>query len=634
MAYPVPQPQALKKHDGRIVAFERSKIADAIARAALTSGDARVYDEARLWSDPLAAQISSRVMKECKGTPASADVRATTIKVLRETGHAAVAESFVEQARAAASFLWRLRIYEGPMRPHGAGGGNVRKPGSPVLDKAMQGGVDFESAPWDRRRLMEVLRVSGLARDPAGEVARAVERKLIQLEEEWVSAALVHALAVEEINRRGSDSRPYMLRRVPVSFVRDASRPVSETLHESQENALESFWRETVHSAEVTSAARHSLLNLAPFPADCLDIVSPLGWAESFDPCQEQAYESFSKWRLGDLGGPLQHPEAAWIKLDSPERSVALANLLTGAGECERLARREIRLCLRQPGERSYARPKRCAPPITLNLAGLLVRSGLRDPLKATRKVAHLAALAAQAHREREEFWGLSPVRGRELPLLASGFWNAAAWLCNESFERPPFTASLRVEAATLSSVIYGAVATLRAETGLNLSVWSPALPLYWKHPGAAPESVAGGLRLTELWRRDGEYFARDGARLDEHGSYGVGLELTPFGLPGLKTAGSDPELQQVSGERVLETLEYLAAVAPNFDEPPPLVIEVPLGVETDALAWRELFSALVESKLPVARLVPGGGKRSLKIVARMIRHQAEGFPLFEGERL
>ena len=632
----VPQPKAVKKHDGRVVAFECSRLADSAALAALASGESQTYDAARIWTDPIAAEVAARVFKEFSATPASADLRATLNKVLRETGHIPTADAFVEHARSTASFLWRLRIHEGAMRS----GGMVpaRKTGIAVPDRPVSGGVDFESSAWDRRRLMDSLRQSGLARDPAGETARSVERKLILLEEEWVSAALVHALAVEEISRRGSDPRNYVMRRVPVVFSRETGVTKQAVLEQGASRALEAFWRETAHSSEVAAAVRNSLLSLQPVPLNSNDIVAPAGWLEAFDPCTENAQEHWRLWcQTGKTHGPLTHPEIAWVRTDSLERSIALSRLLAEQVENGSLARKEVRLWLRPPGERIYARPKRCAPPLVLNLAGLMVRSGLRDPLKATRKVAHLAALAAQAHREREEFWGLSPVRGRELPILASGFWNAAAWLVGESFERPPFMPSVRMEAATLSSVIYGAIATLRAETGLNLSFWSAGLPLYWKRGEAAEECVADGWGLKELWRSDGMYFARDGARLDDHGAYGLGLELTPFGLPlPLMSQTAPVELEThgspVSSERVLETLEYLVAVSPNFDEPPPLVLETPLGVEADPQAWRELFSALSESRLNQARLLPNGGKRGLKVMSRMIRNQAEGLPLFENE--
>jgi len=73
-------------------------------------------------------------------------------------------------------------------------------------------------SPWDRRRLLESLRSAGVARDPAGEIAREVERRLVGLGQERISAALIHALASLLLSGRAMDVRPYSARRLAFSL--------------------------------------------------------------------------------------------------------------------------------------------------------------------------------------------------------------------------------------------------------------------------------------------------------------------------------------------------------------------------------------------------------------------------------
>jgi hypothetical protein len=157
---------------------------------------------------------------------------------------------------------------------------------------------------------------------------------------------------------------------------------------------------------------------------------------------------------------------------------------------------------------------------------------------------------------------------------------------------------SVRLLANTLVSVLHGAVSTLRQETGIHLILCSD---------GPAEAGAA-------LWRRDREYFARDGLNLDPAGEYGVGLEL--------RVAAGVPELS--------ERLDFLRAVAPLFDEPPAMRVEVPLGQEPDEGVWREWLQSLAQTGVPRARLVAGGRSRALRLLARLVRSHLEGFPLLE----
>ncbi|MCZ7647615.1 MAG: ATP cone domain-containing protein [Planctomycetota bacterium] len=565
------KPDAVRKYDGRLVAFNPLRLVRSLARAALACGAQASSAEAKSFGEEIARAACEFLAQEYGATPSTADVRELTVKLLRETGHHAVADAYAEHARAAASLLWSLRLTDG----HAP-----------------------EGSPWDRRRLIESLRGSGIAADPAGEISRQVERKLVALGVERGSAALVHALAVLELQQRAMDARRYAARRVAASFAPLAERwdalaargcPLP---HDGP--ALEAFWLQAVHSDEVALAARGNLLGLAPYPASPEPAAELQGDDRAADPLGAEG--------RGRLRAPGREP--LWVRADGPERVAALAEALAGASAADPEApdppgaQAELVLVTVAPSlERSH-RPVVRSLPITLNVGGLLIREAIRDPQKATLRLTQLVALAAQAHREREEYFGRSPIRGRELPLVPAGLWNAAAWLAREPFAHAAPSPTLRAGAATLASALHGVVSTLREETGLNLALIA-----------GAPRTAAAA-----LWAQDGVFLAQDGATLDPLGSYEVGLELRVS--PGVADLG--------------ERVDFLKSVAGLFDEPSALALKAPLGREPDASAWREVLDALRQTGLPRVRLLPGGSPRGARLLARLIRGHLEGFPLFE----
>lgn len=566
-------PQAIRKHDGRTVAFDLAQLARSILRAALDGGVPA--PDAPPLSGEMARAASEFLVRDYPAPPSTADLRELIVRLLRETGNNRVAEAYGEHARRSAALLWRLRLADS-----GTG----------------------EGAPWDRRRLMESLRASGVARDPAGGIAREVERLLVQMGEERISSALVHALAVLQINAHGLDARRYAARRVAVSFSdhvprHDAAAAAHAPLPQTGA-ALSAFWLQCVHSTEVTSAVSQNQIALEPFPSTPdADVREPVTTAFA-DPLQPDAGEWLNEWAA--------HPQQMLrLRVDDPERLSVLARWLAslarnehtaGSARSRAVAWGDLRLAFQTPSTALREKPR--VSPVTLNVAGALAREALRDVSRATPRLARLVAIAAHAHREREEYWGYSPVRGRELPIAVAGLWNAAAWLQGLPFERPGPGMSVRLLAGTLVSILQGAISTLRQETGVNLLLCSDG------------PSEAG----AALWRRDREYFARDGLNLDPAGEYGVGLEL--------RVAAGVPELS--------ERIDFLRVVAPLFDEPPAMRVEAPLGQEADEATWREWLQALAQTGVPRAKLVAGGSGRSLRLLARLVRSHLEGYPLFE----
>lgn len=596
--------QAVRKHDGRVVAFDLERLSASITQAAYESGERVPRDAAQSLGNEMALAAGSFLAQERTAPPATSDLREMVQRLLRETGHAKTAGAYAEHARSSAALLWRMRLFD---------------------DAA--GAAAWEGATWDRRRLIESLRGAGVARDPAGEVAREVERRLLVLAQARISAALIHALAMLALSERGLDPRAYAARRISASFSGLAPRydkaAATERPLPSGGPALEAFWLQAVHSSEVSSAARGHVLGLEPYPSAPASERSGLLSDGALDPLQASAGEALTQGfrsRSGPASGPdreahggagaLSQGELLWLRADDPARIATWARHLAGLAEMpSRTVERgpwgegafELGLVLRWAPHGASPACSRQAPVLTLNIGSALVREALRDPVKVNRKLASLATLGAHAHREREEYWGFSAVRGRELPIAAAGLWNAAAWLTGEPYERGARGQAQRESAANLAAGLHGAVSTLRQETGMNLRLVSNA-----------PRAAAAA-----LWRRDRLHFARDGLHLDSEGAYETGLDL--------KLSAGTTE--------VCERIEFLRNTASFFDAPPALCVEAPLGLEPDPAAWREFLTAMALTGVPRVRVAPGGSGRSMRLLTRLVRSHMEGYPLFAQEK-
>jgi len=559
---------AIHKYDGRVVAFDLERLASSVARATLAGGEYVSAEEARALGHELACACADFLVKAGRLSPQTAELREMALKLLRETGHVHAAEAYAEHARASAGLIWRLRVT----------GSSPQEDGQ----------------PWDRRRLIESLRASGVAKDPAGEMARNVERRLLAMSVYRISAALIHALVAMEIAARGLDTRCYTARRIAVAYgglvPRFDEAQAALTPLPSCGPALEAFWLQAVHSSGVAAACVGNTLGLEPFPSGRSDEPSVV----ALDPLAPDASVRLHEWMQAPACAP--DAPAFLVRGDDAVRIQELSRLLANLALPADSTRPCTAMDLELSTLRAVSVPRRTAPFITLNAGGLLLREALRDQHKATVRLAQLVALAAQAHREREEYWGFSAARGRVLPLAAAGLWNAAAWLIGEPYDCAEVGAGVRVMACALASSLASAVNTLRNETGMDLVL-----------SACAPAEAA-----VALWRRDRVFLAHDGVELATGGVYAP-LDLRVG--PGTEDLG--------------ERIEFLRATVNFFDAPPALRADVPFGQEADPAAWREFLGALLQSGAPRARLTYGGSARSMRLTARQIRSHLEGFPLF-----
>jgi hypothetical protein len=566
-------PEAVRKHDGRSVAFDVVRLAGSIARAACASDAAMMPDAAKRLGNEIAQAVGAFIVADGKNVAWTADIRQYVGNLLRETNHVAVADAYADHSRAASSLLWRIRVVE---------------PGTPFTSTV--------GTPWDRRRLLDALRACGVARDPAGDVAREVERRVVALGQERISPALIHALTAMVLSAHALDIRRYVSRRLAFSMSAhvphfDAVAAELEPLPQSGP-ALSALWLQAVHTQEVVTCAADNLISLEPYPTSpSNDGASPL-IAEAADPLVVD-----NAWRMATWS--TQFDEALWLKGDSPERLGRIAyDLSQLRGDVPAGGESAVNIYLQPLAAPNKPGRAGQAAPITINLAGLLVREALRDHLRTTVRIVQLVNVAAQAHRQREAYFNLSPVRGRTLPVAVAGLWNAAAWMQGESFDAPQLSRASRSQAASFVSVLRGAVDTLRNETGMELIL-----------SGVAPLEAT-----KQLWRQDREFFLRDGVTLDANASYDGG--------PSLKLAQNHHDAS--------DRLDFLKSIACAFDFPPALTIEVPLGTEGDAKIWRELLGNFAQAGIQRLRLVPGGSHRGLRNLLRMVRSHLQGYPLFE----
>ena len=579
-------PEAVRKHDGRVVAYDGGKLAGSIARAACTADASLQSEGARRLANELTQALGAILVNELRSIPASADIRAVTIKLLRDTNYDGIAAAYAEHARNTSSLLWRVRVVD---------------PGTPFTSPA--------GSPWDRRRLLESLRASGIARDPAGEAAREVERRVVVLAQERISPALIHALAVLVLAQRALEIKPYGARRIAFSLAThvpfyDAASAERSPLPK-QGPALEALWLQAIHSVDVVRGVRDNVLSLEPYPAspsDSDDENAP-GFSPLADPLLPEMGQALRRW-LTDR--QTFRARTLWVRADGPERAGELARFVSLLPESltpDRSSGAILNVLLKtQPaGKPTSKAVNQRTTPLTINIAGLIMREALRDPHRATVRLAKAVALASQAHREREEYFNLCPVRGRSLPIAIAGLWNATAWLQGESLDAPRATRGSRALAGTLVAVLQGAIETMRHETGMELCL-----------AGTAPVAA-----VQRLWSRDREFFIRDGINLDPNAMYDGGPAVTL--IPGAEDFG--------------ERLEFAKAMGSAFDEPPALAIEVPLGTEPDLPLWRDFFAVFALAGMPRLQLLPGGNSRAMKNLVRAVRAHLEGFPLFEQTR-
>ncbi len=251
--------EKVRKRDGRVVPFDRSKIASAIFRAAQAVGG-----EDRSPADELAGLVTLLLEKQYAGRiPAIEEIQDMVEKVLIETGHAKTAKAYI---------LYRdrhTRLRERTRPERGASGRAAGEGLRTIAPRALRA-----ETPWDRSRIAEALaREADLDPETAEEVAAAVERRVLSLGVREITTTLVRELVDGELLARGLGQTvirqtalgipKHDLRAILFGDPKSGETPASDAASAEGEIAatiLHQYALEEFHSPEVVAAHREGRL--------------------------------------------------------------------------------------------------------------------------------------------------------------------------------------------------------------------------------------------------------------------------------------------------------------------------------------------------------------------------------------
>jgi len=186
----------IRKRDGKVMPFDRSKIADAIFKAARAVGG-----EDRYVAEELASAVTDYLNRHYEGDiPGIEDIQDMVEKVLIETGHAKTAKAYIlyrdkrSQARRAMTVRKAMRS----------------RHGRNTTDTALLVDTGAKDAllPWDKGRIAEALeKEAHLDVRTARKVATAVEQRVLASGLSRISTGLIRELVDNELFERGLTGR-------------------------------------------------------------------------------------------------------------------------------------------------------------------------------------------------------------------------------------------------------------------------------------------------------------------------------------------------------------------------------------------------------------------------------------------
>lgn len=185
----------VRKRDGRIVPFDRSKIADAIFKAAEAVGgkDATLAEE-------LSKAVTFYLERTFgpDGIPDIEDIQDAVEKVLIETGHAKTAKAYILYRDMRNRMRREMRVRK-EVRDRSSTTDVVLLVSAPKRD---------EVTPWDKRKIVEALiREAGVSEGVAGAIASSVEEKVLNSGLTQVTTGLIRELVDNELFLRGYDRK-------------------------------------------------------------------------------------------------------------------------------------------------------------------------------------------------------------------------------------------------------------------------------------------------------------------------------------------------------------------------------------------------------------------------------------------
>ena len=181
---------AISKRDGRLVTFDKSKIADAIFKAASSVGG-----EDKIMAEELASAATLYLRKKfVSQVPSIEQIQDVVEKVLIETGHAKTAKAYIlyreNRAKARENLCVRKKIRQ--------------ENNSTDIALMVTPLTKDEILSWDKSKVASALqKEAGLDAVLANEIASAVERKIVSSDIMHISTSLIREIVDNELFSRG-----------------------------------------------------------------------------------------------------------------------------------------------------------------------------------------------------------------------------------------------------------------------------------------------------------------------------------------------------------------------------------------------------------------------------------------------
>jgi anaerobic ribonucleoside-triphosphate reductase len=188
---PIKKIESVRKRDGSVAPYDEQKIAEAIAKAARTSG----LDNGTIGRD-LASVVTMYLERyHERETPTSQEIQQLVEKILFDTGNAPIARAYI---------VYREKKGQPAETPAAPPTEDLFPTNLLLVDGATTGDV----APWGRERIIAALtKEAGLEHPAAAEIAGAVEQKIFRLGQRRVSTSLIRELVNHELLGRGYGSK-------------------------------------------------------------------------------------------------------------------------------------------------------------------------------------------------------------------------------------------------------------------------------------------------------------------------------------------------------------------------------------------------------------------------------------------
>ena len=186
--------ETIQKRDGRMVAFDESKIADAVFKAAKAVGGAD-----RSIATELASVVTHFLQKRFKDViPGIEDIQDLVEEILIKNEHAKTAKAYILYREGRAKVRNSLRVRK-----------QVTKSGD-TTDAALM--VDLvskdESFPWDKRKIaMALEKEAELSEGIAQEIANVVEGRIFASGMNRITTSLIRELVDNELFERGYNAK-------------------------------------------------------------------------------------------------------------------------------------------------------------------------------------------------------------------------------------------------------------------------------------------------------------------------------------------------------------------------------------------------------------------------------------------